>query len=44
VLAYLLRLVDVLEHALTEKIETNRRTYPVHLARGNAAKYTQLGE
>ncbi|MET7458231.1 nucleotide pyrophosphohydrolase [Streptomyces sp. NPDC005574] len=48
VLAYLLRLADVLdvdlEQALAEKIEKNRRKYPVHLARGNAAKYTQLGE
>ncbi|MDI1454255.1 nucleotide pyrophosphohydrolase [Streptomyces sp. ATE26] len=47
VLAYLLRLADVLdvdlEVALTEKIEVNRRKYPVHLARGRADKYTQLG-
>lgn len=47
VLAYLLRLADVLdvdlEEALTEKIEKNRRRYPVHLARGRADKYTQLG-
>ncbi|WP_323185963.1 MazG-like family protein [Streptomyces sp. NBC_00233] len=47
VLAYLLRLADVLdidlEQALAEKIEKNRRKYPVHLARGNAVKYTQLG-
>jgi len=48
VFACLLRLADVLdvdlEQALTEKIETNRRTYPVHLARGRADKYTHLGE
>ncbi|MFG2950477.1 nucleotide pyrophosphohydrolase [Streptomyces adustus] len=48
VLAYLLRLADVLdvdlEKALAEKIETNRRKYPVHLARGRADKYTHLGE
>jgi NTP pyrophosphatase (non-canonical NTP hydrolase) len=48
VLAYLLRLADVLdvdlEQALAQKIETNRRKYPVHLARGRADKYTQLGE
>jgi len=48
VLAYLLRLADVLdinlERALAEKIEKNRRKYPVHLARGTANKYTQLGE
>lgn len=47
VLAYLLRLADVLhvdlEQALAEKIEKNRRKYPVHLARGRADKYTQLG-
>lgn len=47
VLAYLLRLADVLdvdlEQALTEKIEKNHRKYPVHLARGKADKYTQLG-
>ncbi|MFE7927520.1 nucleotide pyrophosphohydrolase [Streptomyces sp. NPDC057456] len=47
VLAYLLRLADVLdvdlEQALTEKIEKNRLKYPVHLARGKADKYTQLG-
>ncbi|MFG2950461.1 nucleotide pyrophosphohydrolase [Streptomyces adustus] len=48
VLAYLLRLADVLdvdlEQALAEKIETNGRKYPVHLARGRADKYTELGE
>jgi NTP pyrophosphatase (non-canonical NTP hydrolase) len=33
-----------LEQALAQKIETNRRKYPVHLARGRADKYTQLGE
>jgi NTP pyrophosphatase (non-canonical NTP hydrolase) len=47
ILAYLLRLADVLdvdlEKALTEKIEKNRHKYPVHLARGRADKYTQLG-
>ncbi|MFF3402171.1 nucleotide pyrophosphohydrolase [Streptomyces sp. NPDC002659] len=47
VLAYLLRLADALdldlEQALVEKIEKNRRKYPVHLARGRADKYTQLG-
>ncbi|MFB7359440.1 nucleotide pyrophosphohydrolase [Streptomyces gardneri] len=47
VLAYLLRLADVLdvdlERALVEKIEKNRGKYPVHLARGSAVKYTQLG-
>ncbi len=47
VLAYLLRLADVLdvdlEQALTDKIEKNRGKYPVHLARGKADKYTQLG-
>ncbi|MDH6710491.1 NTP pyrophosphatase (non-canonical NTP hydrolase) [Kitasatospora sp. MAA19] len=47
VLAYLLRLADVLgidpEQALTEKIAANRAKYPVHLARGRADKYTELG-
>lgn len=46
VYAYLLRLADVLgidlEQALVEKIEVNRRKYPIHLARGRADKYTQL--
>ena len=46
VYAYLLRLADVLgidlEQALVDKIEVNRRKYPVHLARGKADKYTQL--
>jgi NTP pyrophosphatase (non-canonical NTP hydrolase) len=48
VLAYLLQLADVLdvdlEQALTEKIEANRRKYPVDLAYGRADKYTRLGE
>jgi NTP pyrophosphatase (non-canonical NTP hydrolase) len=48
VFGYLLRMADVLgldlEQALAEKIEINRRKYPVHLARGRADKYTQLGE
>ena len=48
VLAYLLQLADVLdidlEQALTEKIESNRRKYPAHLAYGRADKYTRLGE
>jgi NTP pyrophosphatase (non-canonical NTP hydrolase) len=47
VLAYLLRLADVLDvdlgEALAEKIEKNRRKCPVHLARARADKYTQLG-
>ncbi|GAA4869851.1 nucleotide pyrophosphohydrolase [Kitasatospora terrestris] len=47
VFAYLLRMADVLnldlEQALLEKIETNRRRYPAHLARGRADKYTHLG-
>ncbi|MFD6549673.1 nucleotide pyrophosphohydrolase [Streptomyces sp. NPDC058398] len=48
VFAYLLRLADVtgtdLEEALAEKIELNRRRYPVELAYGRAEKYTELGE
>ncbi len=47
VFAYLLRLADVLgidlEQALIEKIAVNRTKYPVHLARGRADKYTELG-
>jgi hypothetical protein len=46
VFAYLLRLSDVLGvdlgQALTAKIEVNAVKYPVHLARGNARKYTEL--
>jgi len=48
VFAYLLRLADAtgtdLEAALAEKIELNRRRYPVDLAYGRADKYTKLGE
>jgi NTP pyrophosphatase (non-canonical NTP hydrolase) len=48
VFAYLLRLADVtgidLEEALAEKIELNRRRYPVELAYGRAETYTKLGE
>lgn len=48
VFAYLLRMADVLEldleQAVVEKIESNRNKYPVHLARGRADKYTNLGE
>ncbi|MFD8421061.1 nucleotide pyrophosphohydrolase [Streptomyces sp. NPDC059466] len=48
VFAYLLRLADVtsidLEEALAEKIELNRRRYPVELAYGRAEKYTELGQ
>src|SRR5258708_4280646 len=46
VLAYLLRLADVLEvdleAALTEKIAKNALKYPVHASRSTAAKYTDL--
>jgi NTP pyrophosphatase (non-canonical NTP hydrolase) len=46
VLAYLLRLADVLEvdleAALTEKIAKNAVKYPVHASRSTAAKYTDL--
>lgn len=48
VFSYLLQMADTLdvdlEQALTTKIETNRRKYPVDLAYGRADKYTQLGE
>jgi NTP pyrophosphatase (non-canonical NTP hydrolase) len=47
VLGYLLRLADVLdvdlEQALTAKMAVNAQKYPLHLARGNARKYTDLG-
>lgn len=46
VLAYLLRLADVLEvdllSALAEKILVNESKYPVELARGRSAKYDRL--
>jgi NTP pyrophosphatase (non-canonical NTP hydrolase) len=46
VLYYLLRLADVLGvdvgEALLSKLEDNAQKYPVHLARGSAAKYTEL--
>lgn len=45
VLAYLLRLADVLEinleQALREKITLNEEKYPVDWARGHAQKYTE---
>ncbi len=47
VLAYLLRLADVLDidilSALEAKMSLNSTKYPVELARGNAQKYDQLG-
>lgn len=46
VLAYLLLLADSLgvdvEAAFTAKLAANAEKYPVHLARGSAAKYTDL--
>ncbi|TXR55545.1 nucleotide pyrophosphohydrolase [Quadrisphaera setariae] len=46
VLAYLLLLADSLgvdvERAFTDKLAANAEKYPVHLARGSAAKYTDL--
>ena len=46
VLAYLLRLVDVLDidilAALDAKMSLNETKYPVELAKGNAQKYDQL--
>lgn len=46
VFAYLLRLADVLdvdlEAALTAKMHRNAAKYPVEIARGTAAKYTDL--
>ena len=47
VLAYLLRLADVLhvdlDEALREKVEVNATHYPVEAAMGSARKYTELG-
>lgn len=46
VLAYLLRLADVLDvdlpAALHDKMGKNAVKYPVHLARGNARKYSEF--
>ena len=47
VFIYLLRLADVAEIDLLATVEAkmlvNSQRYPVHLARGSAEKYTQLG-
>jgi len=47
VFGYVLRIADVLsvdlEEALTAKIAVNADKYPVNLARGSAAKYTEYG-
>jgi len=46
VLLYLIRLADKLDidllPAAAEKIEVNRRKYPVEKARGSSKKYTEL--
>lgn len=46
VLAYLIRLADKLDvdlhDALTDKMVINAAKYPVHLAKGSAAKYDEL--
>ena len=46
VLVYLIQLADHtgvdLRSAVLEKMELNRRKYPVELARGNARKYSAL--
>jgi NTP pyrophosphatase (non-canonical NTP hydrolase) len=46
VFSYLLRLADMLDvdlgEALTAKMRLNAERYPADLARGNAAKYTDL--
>ena len=48
VFIYLIRLSDVLDVDLTQaavdKIKRNEERYPAKLARGNAKKYTQLGD
>jgi len=48
VLAYLLSLADIagidLEEAFINKLKKNEIKYPVHLAKGTAAKYTKLQE
>jgi dCTP diphosphatase len=45
VLVYCLRICDVLKidpyHAIQNKIKKNASKYPVHLAKGSAAKYTE---
>lgn len=45
---YVLRLADVLginlAEAVTDKLRLNEQRYPVEQARGNARKYTELGE
>lgn len=33
-----------LPRAVLSKMDTNRRRYPVHLSRGSARKYTDLGQ
>lgn len=46
VFLYLLRLADLLnvdlEQAALQKMQRNAEKYPVHLAKGNATKYTKL--
>jgi len=46
IFSYCLRLADILgvdlEAAFTAKLAKNAGKYPVHLAKGNAAKYTEL--
>ena len=46
VLAYLLRLADVLSvdlhEAVWDKLEKNASKYPVHLAKGNSRKHTEF--
>jgi NTP pyrophosphatase (non-canonical NTP hydrolase) len=48
VFGYLLQLADVtgvdLGQALEAKIKVNEKRYPADLARGNARKYTELGD
>jgi len=48
ILQYVIRLSDLLEidldRALWNKLRRNAEQYPVALARGNARKYTELGE
>ena len=48
VLIYVLRLADVLgidlQTAVEEKLARNKERYPIHLARGNATKYSRRDE
>lgn len=48
IIVYCLRICDVLKIdpylAIQSKMKKNAAKYPVHLAKGSAAKYTELGK